>query len=287
MKNTSFIAIVDEASACAAALLNRLSLMGHQAALFTNVSEVLTALGNGQRFDALLLATHDEKARTSLGAACGVLRMPALLLNSQGRWEAWLPESGFPSEGCFSTSPKLVTTTYASLDLQIGVLLHQKARLPIEGTDFHDEALVFGDYSFMTDNRTVMHEEKAVALQPRQFAFAKALFQNTGKVLARDWLWRTLWIGTHAREGARALDVCAANLRRRLSLRHENGYVLRAIYGRGYQLLNVAGFSETRKDEPRGDADQDALAALAPPPRSEPALDAAASGAATGLPGPD
>jgi len=53
-----------------------------------------------------------------------------------------------------------------------------------------DHAAVWGACHFYGDRQCVQINGIEVALQPRQYSFALQLFRRTGKVVARDWLWR-------------------------------------------------------------------------------------------------
>jgi DNA-binding response OmpR family regulator len=70
--------------------------------------------------------------------------------------------------------------------------------------------------------------------------FALQLFRNVGRVLSREWLLDALWANRRSLESQRTVDVCATKVRKKLSLSNENGFVLRAIYGQGYQLVAVS-----------------------------------------------
>lgn len=56
------------------------------------------------------------------------------------------------------------------------------------------------------------------------------LFKNMGELVSRDDFLNSL--GEPPQAKSRAIDVCAANVRRKLELREENGLVLRSIYRR-------------------------------------------------------
>jgi len=55
-----------------------------------------------------------------------------------------------------------------------------------------DHAAVWGACHFYGDRQCVQINGIEVALRPRQYSFALQLFRSTGKVVARDWLWRAL-----------------------------------------------------------------------------------------------
>jgi DNA-binding response OmpR family regulator len=84
----------------------------------------------------------------------------------------------------------------------------------------------------------VLHRGRELKLDPREFELAFMLFRNPDHLLTRDFLWIALWKQL-PRKGARALDIAAAGVRKKLDLREENGVLLRAAYKRGYELLTV------------------------------------------------
>jgi DNA-binding response OmpR family regulator len=112
--------------------------------------------------------------------------------------------------------------------------------------------MVRGDYCFLERRRVVLHREREVLLQPREFEFALQLFQNVGRVLTREWLRESIWRARHHREDSRVLDVCAANLRRKLALQSENGFVLKAVYKTGYCLFEMPLDSAPAEKKARG-----------------------------------
>lgn len=244
------IAILGSDGTRTAALQGRLDRMGHQSAVFAGAPDLLTTLSNGVRSSLLLLlAPQDETTNAGLRAVCKVLGMPALLAIQDGGRERLLPmdENSRRNNAVDLEAP---TAMDAELDWQIHLLLQRAGHARREETHVVEDTLLRGDYRFLGGSNTVLHHDREIILQPRQFAFALALFRNVGEVLTRGWLQKSLWKDAPQRKGARALDVCAAGLRRRLDLRHENGFVLRAVYGTGYQLMAVPSASNAFTSEP-------------------------------------
>ena len=230
----SSIAIVDGEEVRRIALRGRLELMGHLPALFANAGELLAALASGHRFDLLLLSPHDEKtAWGRLCAVCEVLGMPTLLIVPGAHWAAPQP---LPDEGSKTAFVDLVVSDAADseLDWRIRALLQRAGAFAQEAAQAQD--ITLGDYQFFGRQQIVLHRGREIHLQPRQFDLASELFRNVGQVVTRGWLWASLWGRASPREGARALDVCVANVRRKLDLRRENGFMLRAAYKHGYML---------------------------------------------------
>ncbi|SCX73124.1 Transcriptional regulatory protein, C terminal [Variovorax sp. EL159] len=244
------IAILGSDGARTAALQGRLDRMGHQSVVFAGTPDFLTTLSNGVRFSLLLLlAPQDDMTNASLRAVCKVLGMPALLAIQDGGRERLLSMDD-DAQWNDALDLEAPTAMDAELDWQIHLLLQRAGNTQRQEAHAAGDTLVRGDYRFLGGSNTVLHHDREIILQPRQFAFALALFRNVGEVLTRGWLQKSLWKDAPQREGARALDVCAAGLRRRLDLRHENGFVLRAVYGTGYQLMAVPSSSNTSRATP-------------------------------------
>ncbi len=191
--------------------------MGHQLATFTSSADLFAALGRGQRFDLLLLASQDKLTCRSLHAVCKVLGMP-MLIGPQG--EHW--------EGLPSWNEELARRRRTVL---------QRGDWPT--WDARTEEMVRGAYRFIDSSKSVFLRGREIHLPPRSFAFASELFRNVGTVLTREWLWNSIWKAPPQREIGRVIDVCAASVRKKLDLNAENGFVLNAVYGKGYQLVAI------------------------------------------------
>ncbi|WP_418132107.1 winged helix-turn-helix domain-containing protein [Variovorax sp. 278MFTsu5.1] len=72
-----------------------------------------------------------------------------------------------------------------------------------------------------------------IHLPPRQYELAILMFANIGNLLERTWLISRLW--PH-KQGSRSLDVCVAQVRKKLGLDGRDGLWLETLYGRGYRL---------------------------------------------------
>jgi hypothetical protein len=203
------LALLDEKDARGTAVQDSLRTTHHQVVSFASTAELLAAMGRGQRFDLLLLASHDELTHTSLRAACEVLGLAILLIPQGGAWTGlplWrealarrvpaVPEGGAPA------LPAL--------------------RTPMSGD------MVRGAYRFINESGVVFLRDREIRLSRQSFALASALFQNADRVLTREWLWRAIWKAPAGRSVGRVIDVCAAGVRKKLALEAGNGYVLNA-----------------------------------------------------------
>ncbi|MCU1617816.1 MAG: hypothetical protein JWO98_5356 [Frankiales bacterium] len=233
------VALIDSLGVERMQLRDRLEQTGCAPVLFSDASEFLAMLSRGRRFDLLLVAESGNSAWSQLSAVCGVIGMPALLLAGEpdgGRATAWLQD--FPASPLFD---------FASLDSHNDELHRRMSRLLHRAREHRDhfaglDETVFGEYAFHKGMHSVVHKSRDICLQPRQFELALTLFRNVGRVLERQQLWTSLW---GAPQGGRSLDVCVANVRRKLHLCPENGFTLNSVYRRGYQLQAVLPMKST------------------------------------------
>jgi hypothetical protein len=215
----------------------QLTCMGYAPALFATACGLLSALAAGCRFDLLVLMLRSESRLDGLLSVCAVLGIPVLLIVQN----PLLGSDLLSQNDCFVRSHivALPASRLSTEELDKGI------RTLLQRTGIGQRAarlngMVWGDYRFAADgSQRVRHRSRDVRLQPRQFAFAVALFQNMGRVLTRDELLASVWGGSLDGTATRPIDVCAANLRRKLALCSENGFVLRGVYGKGYSLIAV------------------------------------------------
>lgn len=233
------LALLDNNSSRSALLQDRLRGMGHRPATFSSIGELLSTLSRGTRFD-LLLAAPDAISSESLLTVCWVLGMPALPITARGEPEVVALPSYFED----------VPLPGGDIDFDLrrvsneALVQHMQALYTEQDTgsvtrQTTPDRWAWGEYRFIDGNNTVLHRDREIALQPRQFSFALELFRNLGNVLTRSWLMSSVWKLPPERPVTRSLDACATNVRRKLQLQRENGFVLRAVYGQGYQLIPV------------------------------------------------
>ncbi|WP_432725924.1 winged helix-turn-helix domain-containing protein [Variovorax sp. W6] len=222
-----------------AGLHQRLQQMGHECLAFAEADEVLAALGDGRRFALLLVSQHDAAFRSGLFAVSRVLGMPVVLTVPDGQWELLSPKNKDAAPAAM-LGADVSRMSDAELDWLVCALARPRHDgMPPATGHAHHAATAWGDYRFHEDSHVVQFRDDEIHLQPRQFAFALQAFQNMGRVLAREWLWNSLWGAATWREGNRALDACASSVRRKLGLHGEHGFLLRSVYGQGYQLVAV------------------------------------------------
>lgn len=98
-----------------------------------------------------------------------------------------------------------------------------------------DGPLLFGDYCFNRRSGVVTLAGEGVQLTTKEFALALLFFSNLNRPLSRPYIMETVWMSV-ATLSTRTLDMHVSRIRAKLSLRPENGFSLRTIFGYGYRL---------------------------------------------------
>ena len=232
------VALLDTRKERRTALQDMLAALGHQPTAYGNPADLLVAFCIGQRFDLLLLTLDEPSMQESMSEVCRKLRMPTLLVVDPNDWPLLPPpgneETPWDDIICFDAGH----TRVPELGWRMQALLHRRS-VPSRAPRREGET-TWGDYRFIPDSTTVMFRGREIRLSPLELAFALELFRNVGRVLSRDWLLDALWANRRRLESQRTVDVCATKVRKKLALCNENGFVLRAIYGQGYQLVAVS-----------------------------------------------
>lgn len=230
MRVKSMVALVEPSQGKGGELARKLKLWGFTPVIFTSANELLITLSGGRRFEILLMLENDFAVWHCISAVCRARGMPTLLLTNSLDWlSTAAPSENYQPLPLFDFA--LEVASDAELKIRIDALLQRAKNLPNFGA-----YVKMGGYEFFENSQRVTLRGEEIVLQPRQFGVALELFRNVGLVVPRELLWRLLWRDGSSRDGGRTLDVCVANVRKLLSLRPENGFTLRAAYGRGYQL---------------------------------------------------
>jgi DNA-binding response OmpR family regulator len=233
-------AVVDGDAVRGAALAQRMARRGYGAMPFHGATGLLKALQGGWRFDLLLLHPEHETAWADLSAACRLQRMPMLLLAEDSAWRTPpAVEALCHGHGLVDFAP--LPLADHELEWRLRALL-SRSRTPARPSAEAQE-LVCGDYRLLAPERLVLRRGREVRLDPREFDLALMLFRHLGQLLTREFLWIALW-KRPPHEGARALNIAAASVRKKLALQEDGGLVLRAAYGRGYMLQEVRSQAE-------------------------------------------
>ncbi|HEX7822063.1 MAG TPA: response regulator transcription factor [Sphingobium sp.] len=103
------------------------------------------------------------------------------------------------------------------------------------GAGGEDVPLQFGGYSFNRRRDVVTLAGEEIQLTSKEFALALLFFTNLNRPLSRPYIMETVWLSV-ATLSTRTLDMHVSRIRAKLSLRPENGFSLRTIFGYGYRL---------------------------------------------------
>ncbi len=104
------------------------------------------------------------------------------------------------------------------------------AREPIEHA--------FPPFRILSASRQIFFQGDAISLTEKEFDLAIFLFQNSGKLLSRDFISENVW-ARHATPQSRTIDTHISRVRKKLGLEPGNGYRLVPVYNIGYRLERV------------------------------------------------
>jgi two-component system OmpR family response regulator len=122
----------------------------------------------------------------------------------------------------------------AELVARVGALLRRVMR-----SEKIENAIAVGPYILDTVSRSISFNGESIELTTKEFDVAAYLFANVGRVVSRDILAKLAW-GRELESTSRTVDTHIYRLRRKLSLRPENGVYLTAVYTHGYRLEQLA-----------------------------------------------
>ncbi len=105
-------------------------------------------------------------------------------------------------------------------------------------TPDNSQLLEIGPYVINLSRRTIIASGEDVPLTDKDFDLAVFMFQNIGRLLARDFLLERVW-GISSDINTRTVDTHVSRLRRKLNIRPENGFRIKTIYQHGYRLERV------------------------------------------------
>lgn len=225
-----------------------LDALGYASVAFPGGEDFLQALDQGLRADILLLSFGStQKADQQLALLRSRLGTPVVMVvprktePENARYvRYWLQDGGridfIGGEPADWELEHRIRALLGDSHADLAVTAHPE---PLNDASVSHEWSL-DRYSFIEGHGLVRLDGREIQLKPREFELARVLFRNVDKLLSRDWLWRSLWSGNPKQAPSRAVDVCAANVRKKLELRPGNGLILNAVYGRGYRLLRVA-----------------------------------------------
>ena len=95
---------------------------------------------------------------------------------------------------------------------------------------------VVEEFCFNETTCSVQRGGNLIALSPKEFFLARLMFEHLSRPVPRDHMAAVVW-GQPLNEVSRSIDTHIASIRKKLNLKPECGYVLRAVYKVGYQLV--------------------------------------------------
>ena len=101
----------------------------------------------------------------------------------------------------------------------------------------------FPPFRIMSASRQIFFQGDAINLTEKEFDLAIFLFQNSGKLLSRDFISENVW-ARHATPQSRTIDTHISRVRKKLGLEPGNGYRLVPVYNIGYRLERVLSASD-------------------------------------------
>ncbi|KVD73536.1 two-component system response regulator [Burkholderia sp. ABCPW 14] len=96
-----------------------------------------------------------------------------------------------------------------------------------------------GNYVIDAHQRSISLRGTFIDVTEREFDVVAYLFKHIGKVVSRDLLAKLAW-GRDLDCMSRTIDTHVYRIRRKLSIRPENGACLNAVYTQGYRLDEVS-----------------------------------------------
>jgi DNA-binding response OmpR family regulator len=97
----------------------------------------------------------------------------------------------------------------------------------------------FPPYRIVTSARQIFKDEVAIDLTEKEFDLAVFLFNNSGKLLSRQYLSECVW-GRAVSTLSRTIDTHVSRVRRKLAITPQDGYRLVPVYNIGYRLERLA-----------------------------------------------
>lgn len=107
-----------------------------------------------------------------------------------------------------------------------------------------------GEFHIDPIQRTILRDGILVETTAKEFQLSHLLFSSVNQIVDRNKIKQIVW-GNQQFENSRKIDVHISNIRNKLQLTMENGWQLKAVYGRGYRLEHLSGLSENPEMEAR------------------------------------
>lgn len=224
------------------ALRTAVDQLGYASTAFDSLRELTDALDTGQQFGLLLLTLPEDADAGWLQAIRKLTNGVMLFVVDMNSVKA-MNRIGNEYTGANNFDFVLAPFGLEEIKIRTQLLLNRSASATtIAPTMLDGEILAFGEYVFYCSEYRVFHRQKEMHLQRREYEIALGLFKNMNHLMTREKMHALLWRDPVSMR-SRALDVHVSKIRKKLNIKPENGLILSAIYGRGYQL-RTAGLNE-------------------------------------------
>jgi DNA-binding response OmpR family regulator len=224
-----YIAVIDDDEAMLDFVEQVLAGEGHRCALYRSGRHFVTALQR-ETFDLIILdwTMPEMSGMEIIQWVKGRVPQcpPVMMLTNRSENE---DIAGALNAGAddFIVKPE----TAIVLSARVNALLRRRGA----GMGGDEAPLQFGDYRFDRQRDIVILRGEEIQLTSKEFALALLFFTNTNRPLSRPYIMETVWMSL-ANLSTRTLDMHVSRIRAKLSLRPENGFSLRTIFGYGYRL---------------------------------------------------
>ncbi len=223
------IAVVDDEEAIRGFVSRALSESGHSCASYRGGRALLSALAK-ETFDLVIMDWNmPEMSGIEIIRSMHALlenRPPIIMLTSRSEKED-IAEALNQGADDFIVKPESPIVIAA----RVNALLRRTSG----GGVPQDEAPRFGGYMFDKSRGAVTFGDREIMLTSKEFALALLLFSNQDRPLSRRYIMEAVWKSV-ADLSTRTLDMHISRIRTKLSLRPENGFSLRTVFGYGYRL---------------------------------------------------
>ena len=229
------IALIDGNSIRRNALQSRLRDLGYFSSGFElPYAELNARLGENYFSCAIYVFDGGRSSFLKMRGALENSNIPLLIVTLQENLGA-LASLERNALDCMEFDAVPLTCSDRELVWRLEFLLRRTERIVAER-----EEIRRGPYFLSKRNKTAWVDGKKVDLQPLQFILAFEFFKNLNSILTRRALYSALWGDSDEMNYSRRLDACVSAVRRKLKICPANGFVLRSIYGRGYELFPIS-----------------------------------------------
>ncbi len=222
------IAIADDDAPTRHFINQVLEEQGHVCTQFSNGRDIATALSR-DTFDLVFLdwnMPHQSGVEVATWARANVSPCPPIIMLTSRVEEKDVVAGLESGADDYIVKP----ASAAVIGARVAAMLRRAA--PASTNERYDD---YGIYRFDRVAEAVTYHGTEVTLTSKEFALAKAFFDNQQRALSRAYILETIWKSVGDLP-TRTLDVHVSRIRTKLKLVPENGYRLQTIFGFGYRL---------------------------------------------------